>query len=277
MKITLTDLKQALTPELSNLICWLKAHKLSLNVTKTELMIIGSRQRLSVQNEDVEIRIDDQIIKRVGHTKSLGVTIDAHLTWCRHVKEISKKVSSAIGALKRVRPFIPKETAIQIYNALILPNFDYCSTVWDYLSGYLSDKLQKLQNRAARIITKLPFDTNSDHLLSTRNWERLSIRRKKQKALMMCKTMNGLTPEYLQRLFAQSYSNYNLRNSEGKLALPKPRTNYLKHSFSYSGATLWNNLPDKMSDLLINLSEISRRYPTYRIPIRQPCKAVAIK
>ena len=92
-------------------------------------MIIGSRQRLSVQNEDVEIRIDDQIIKQVEHTKSLGVTIDAQLTWCKHVEEIGKKVSSAISALKRVRPFIPKETAIQIYNALIVPCFDYCSPV----------------------------------------------------------------------------------------------------------------------------------------------------
>ena len=55
---TLTGLKQALAPELSNLSCWLKANKLSLNVGKTELMIIGSRQRLPVQNEDVEIRID---------------------------------------------------------------------------------------------------------------------------------------------------------------------------------------------------------------------------
>ena len=61
--------------------------------------------------------------------------------------------------------------------------------------------------------------------------------------------MNGLTPEYLQRLFAQSYSNYNLRNPEGKLALPKPRTNYLKRSFSYSGATLWNNLPDNLKNV----------------------------
>ena len=43
--------------------------------------------------------------------------------------EICKKVSSAIGALKRVRPFISKETAIQIYNALIMPHFDYCSPV----------------------------------------------------------------------------------------------------------------------------------------------------
>ena len=239
---TLTELKQALTPELNNLSCWLKANRLSLNVAKTELMIIGSRQRLSVQCDDLEIKIDDQIIKRVDHTKSLGLTIDDHLSWRKHVDEICKKVSSAIGALKRVRPFISKETATQIYNALIMPHFDYCSPVWDCLSGYLSDKLQKLQNRAARIITKSPFDTSSDHLLSTLDWERLFLRRKKQKALMMFKSMNGLAPEYLQSLFSQSRSVYNLRDSEGKLTLPKPSTNYLKRSFSYSGAVLWNNM-----------------------------------
>ena len=79
---TLTELKLAFTPELNNLSCWLKANRLSLNVAKTELMIIGSRQRLSVQCDDLEIRIDDQIIKRVDHTKSLGLTIDDHLSWC---------------------------------------------------------------------------------------------------------------------------------------------------------------------------------------------------
>ena len=91
----------------------------------------------------------------------MGLTIDAQLSWGKHVEEICKEVSSAIGALKRVRPFISKETAIQIYNALIMPHFDYCSPVWDCLSGYLSDKLQKLQNRAARVITKSPFDASS--------------------------------------------------------------------------------------------------------------------
>ena len=240
---TLTELKLALAPELNNLSCWLKANKLSLNVAKTELMIIGSRQRLSAQCDDIEIRIDDQIIERVDHTKSLGLFIDAHLSWCKHVEEICKKVSSAIGALKRVRPFISKETAIQIYNALIIPHFDYCSPVRNCLSGYLSEKLQKLQNRAARVITKSPFDTSSNHLLSTLDWERLFLRRKKQKALMMFKTMNGLAPDYLQSLFSQRHSVYNLRDSEGKLTLPKPNTNYLKRSFSYSGAMLWNNLP----------------------------------
>ena len=102
------------------------------------------------QGKDYLFNVTTKIIKRVDHTKSLGLTIDDHLSWCKH-DEICKKVSSAIGALKQVWPFIWKETAIQIYNALIMPHFDYCSPIWDCLSGYLSDKLQKLQNGAARI------------------------------------------------------------------------------------------------------------------------------
>ena len=116
----------------------------SINVAKTKLMIIGSRQRLSAQCDDVEIRIDDQNYQESRWDQSLGLTIDAQLSWGKHVEEICKKVSSAISALKRARYFISKETAIQIYNALIMPHFDYCSPVWEsFLSGYLSDKLQK--------------------------------------------------------------------------------------------------------------------------------------
>ena len=124
---TVADLKLAVTSELNNLTCWLRANKLSLNVTKTELMVIGSRQRLNAQCEEIDISIDDRTIKRVDHTESLGLTIDAQLSWSKHVDEISKKVSSAIGALKRVRLFIPTDVAVQIYNALILTHFDYCS------------------------------------------------------------------------------------------------------------------------------------------------------
>ena len=112
---TVADLKLAVTSKINNLTCWLRANKLSLNVAKTELMIIGSRQRLNAQCEEINISIDDRTIRRVDHTKSLGLTIDAQLSWSKHVDEISKKVSSAIGALKSVRPFIPTDVAVQIY------------------------------------------------------------------------------------------------------------------------------------------------------------------
>ena len=113
-------------------------------MTKTEVLIIGSRQRLNAQCEEIDISIDDKTINRDDHTKSVGLTIDAQLSWSKNVDEICKKASSAIGALKRVRPFISTDVAVQIHNALILPHFDYCSPVWDCISGYLSDKLRKI-------------------------------------------------------------------------------------------------------------------------------------
>ena len=50
-------------------------------------------------------------------------------------------ISSAIGALRRIRSLISQSTAVQIYNALIQPHFDYCVPVWDGLSSYLCEKL----------------------------------------------------------------------------------------------------------------------------------------
>ena len=60
-------------------------------------------------------------------------------------------------------------------------------------------------------------------------------------------SLNELAPDHLQCLFSQRHVNdYNLRNLQGKLSLPKRNTNYLKRSFCYSGACLWNNLPQDL-------------------------------
>ncbi len=198
-------------------------------------MIIGSRQRLLVHNDHISIEIDGKAIERVYETKSLGLQIDEHLTWARHVENVSKKIASAIGALKRVRQFIDTDTALKIYIALIQPYFDYCSAVWDGLNITLNDKLQKLQNRAARIITKSRYDTSSSELFGKLGWDtselfgklgwdNLLIRRKKHKAILMFKTVNDLTPHYLRELFQSRSTGYNLRNSENTLFVPKPRT-----------------------------------------------------
>ena len=65
---------------------------------------------------------------------------------------------------------------------------------------------------------------------------------------MVCKSFNGLTPEYLSNVFTNrsDVTNYSLRDSVNKLAVPMPRTNALKNSFSYSGAVLWSCLPSEL-------------------------------
>ena len=60
---------------------------------------------------------------------------------------------------------------------------------------------------------------------------------------MVYKSLNRLTPEYMRSLFIFRDTVYSLRDAEGKLNIPKPRTNYLKNSFSYTGVVLWNSLP----------------------------------
>ena len=241
---SVAQIEEVLNHELGNLSEWLIANRLSLNVAKTEVMLVGSRQKLATTSDQTFVtQIDDQEITRVSHTKSLGVTIDQNLTWSIHVGEIVSKISSAIGALKRLRPFINKETAIKIYQALIEPHFDYCSPVWDGLNGQLSNKLQKLQNRAVRVLTNAAYEDSPSEILDHLGWDKLTDRRKKLKAVLMFKETRKLAPKYIQGLFKPIESCYEIRDIENKLALPKPRTDYLKRSISYSGPALWNSLP----------------------------------
>ena len=139
---TLFELENTLNQELQNLNIWLKVYKLSFNIAKTKFMIIGSCQRLNVNVDGhINIIINDQPIKKVNETETLGMTIDQHLTWSKHVQKKSKKISSAIGALKRIRPFITINVANKMYKAIIQPHLDYCSTVWDGLGVTLLDKI----------------------------------------------------------------------------------------------------------------------------------------
>ena len=80
-------------------------------------------------------------ISQAEKARSLGVFIDDKLTWKYHVDEISKRISSGIGALKRLRPFVSSDTAKKIYDSLIQPHFDYCHTVWDGINNQLTEKL----------------------------------------------------------------------------------------------------------------------------------------
>ena len=154
-------------------------------------MVIASNQRLNVFSDNqVRIEIDANLITKVKEPKSLGVIIDEHPSWSNHIGDLSKKISSALGTLKRIRPYISNRTALRIYQALILPHFDYCSSVWSDCNLTLSDKIQKLQNRAARAITRSNYDTSDTFLLNLLNWDDLTTRRQKLKAILMFKTIN---------------------------------------------------------------------------------------
>ena len=152
-------------------------------------MIVASCQRLLAEsNTEICVELENHRIERVVHTKSFSLTIDGRLSWINYINEVCKKVSAAIDALKRIRPFVSQLIAIQIYSALIQP----------------------LQN----------YETSCSVLVNMLKWDTLSARRQKQKAVMMFKSLHKLVPVYLQHLFNERSWYYDLRNSNGKLTLP---------------------------------------------------------
>ena len=93
--------------------------------------------------------------------------MDEKLSWDKHIEKICGEVSAGIGAMRRIKPFVPTVTLQIIYKTLVLPYFDYCSPLWDNYGKGLRDKLQKFQNRAARIITGASYDVRSADVLDT--------------------------------------------------------------------------------------------------------------
>ena len=136
-----------------------------------------------------------------------------HLFWKSNTKNICKKICSGISAIRPVKPHVNKETFISVYNALVRPYFDYCCEVWDVFGETQSQRLQKLQNRAARII--------------------LNMTRKKAKGKMMYKILNNMGPQSLAKLFSNKSdkTEYHLRNILSSLCLPKLPTDNMKNSF----------------------------------------------
>lgn len=113
----------------------------------------------------------------------------------------------------------------------------------------ISEKLQRLQNRAASILmSAATYDSNLEDVFRALGCHELCHQRLEKKSITMFKTLQGMTPEYLRSRFVYrgNASSYCLRNTEKKLVLPQPSTHFLKSRFSYSGAQLCNNLPTKI-------------------------------
>ena len=198
---TCQQLKEELLPAFAKVCKWLKINKLSLNTVKTEFMLTGTSQRLNQLDQNLEstpyaIVIDQKEVRRVKCVKYLGMIVDDKLTWSQHVDYFSSKITCNIGILKRIRHFIPKESLLLLYHTLIEPYFKYCSIVWGQCSETLRDKLQTLQNKAARAIAKVPYDEANHGKLST-DFGWLSVRNliKLDMGIFAYKELNNLHPE----------------------------------------------------------------------------------
>jgi hypothetical protein len=113
--------------------------------------------------------------------------------------------------------------------------------VWGNCGESLKEKLQKLQNRAARVITGDIYDIRSKDILNKLNWKNLSVKRKEKASAYVSKAITGNLPKNIAEKFKISNSErYDLRSNNKFLALPKPKTNSMVRTFGYAAAKIWN-------------------------------------
>ena len=125
---SIPHLETAVNSDLENLRKWLTANRLTLNVAKTEFMLIGSKQIVkSISDLQLKVVIENKPVKRVVECKTLGVTLDQHLSWKSNTENICNKITSGISALRRLKEFIDRKTLVSVYNAIVRPYFDYIS------------------------------------------------------------------------------------------------------------------------------------------------------
>ena len=104
-------------------------------------------------------------------------------------------------------------------------------------------KMLKLQKRAARVITSSGLEERSSKIFQMLKWTKIQSILKKRELVMTFKALRGMAPEYLTPMFHVSVNQtYQLPNNHPKLYLPKPKTIFLKRSFSYTGAVSWNQM-----------------------------------
>ena len=166
---------------------------------------------------------------------------------CTFSKAVASKVTRAISMIRHAKQFLPKHTLKVLYQGLVEPHFRFCCSVWGTCGVTTRCTLEKLQNRAIRIITDSPFDAPAKPLLRQLRLPSIAELIHQESAGMVYKAMNGQPPAYLSSLFnsTSAVTNRMLRNSNLNLRPPRMKTTFGQNSFAYrGGATIWNSLPN---------------------------------
>ena len=129
----ISQLNETINEDLRRLDLWMQGNKLSLNVSKTQSMLICTKrkqQKLKVTGGNPCLNIRGNDLDVVQKVKYLGVQVDDSLDWMDQIKAISSKVSKALGLLKQAKKFLPASSLKSLYPSIVEPHFRYCCSVW---------------------------------------------------------------------------------------------------------------------------------------------------
>ena len=230
---------------ISDIRSWMIKNKLKINDEKTEFLIISSPN--SKLAADLKISIGQSEISPSPSCKSLGVMLDSHMSMDTQIQSVCRSTLFHIRNISAIRQLIPQSAAAQLVHSLVTSRLDYCNSLLYGVPKYKRERLQRVQNIAARVVTltRCAPENHITPILKSLHWLPIKFRIDFKILLLTYKCVNGLAPDYLCELVNRKVNARPLRSDKLEL-LETPTTRlktYGNRTFNYAAATEWNKLP----------------------------------
>ena len=233
----------------------MSANRLKLNAEKTELMWAGTRHTIAslLRLHDPTLTLGTDLVKAADAVRVLGVLFTPDLALDKHVTTVSAKCFFQLRQLRRVRRSLDHESTATLVHAFVTSRIDYGNALLANAPRTTTDKLQRVLNAAARVITATrKFDRGLTHILHDElHWLDVPQRVAFKLCTTVYKCLHGLAPQYLSELcvpVGDIAGRRQLRSaSRGLLHFPRYNmTTYGRRAFSYAGHHAWNFLPENI-------------------------------
>ena len=225
---------------------WMDKNRLKMNQSKTEFIIFGSSQQLQ-KCETKSLNVNGTEVCRTQEIKYLGAMLDESLNLKSYIKNQCRKAMCNIYKLKHIRNYLTIEACKVFASGMILSHLDYCNAILCGLPKSEINKLQRIQNMAAKIILQKRKSDSASKCLAELHWLPVQKRIDFKVLTMVYKCLNGNAPEYLKRKLSLHTGGRNLRSDSiyQRLRVPSTqRATFADRSFSVYGPKKWNELPN---------------------------------
>ena len=241
--------------DLKRLVSWLLANKISLNKTKTELIIF--RKPGDTIPENHNFKLNGYKLKASKVTRYLGIYLDETLNWEYHCSQLINKLTRGNAMLSKARHFVPEDKLLSIYYAIFSSHMIFGCQTWGLNSSTSHfKKIITLQKRAMRIMTFSQFNAHTEPL-----FKKLGILKiKYQISLFNCLFIHDQTRNILPKCFKNYFTpcidlhNTNTRRP-GSMYIPFVYSKkYGRQSFKITSINTWNNLCETLDLNLLSLN-----------------------
>ena len=228
---------------------WMNENWLCMNDGKTEFIMFGSCQMLQLCTTN-SIHINGCNIAKSEAVRYLRVWLDQSLQLKTHINNKYRIAMLNLQRVKLVRPFLTESAAHTLAISLITSHLDYCNAIFSGIPNCLLDRLQQVQNAAAKLVcNKRKYDSARDCLMYL-HWLPVRARIDYKIAMMVHKCLNNKAPDYLKDLLTLNQpTRVGLHSSQSSHILVIPHTKcktFADRAFSIYGPKTWNLLPEHL-------------------------------